>query len=479
MEKHTYEGYIRPGRVFGELYFVGVKKASTHVVKTPEGLLVIDPGMPDTMEIVFDNMRELGLDPKETKLILLSHGHYDHAGGVKAFRAIADCRVYIGRGDLAMVRGEEDTALSKDPDYRKKYSFEPDGVLKEGDTLSFGGITLRCKETPGHSAGTLSFFFEIPYEGKTYLAGMHGGVGFNTLFKAFLEKHHLPLSTREVFRKGLERAAEEPVEIFLGNHIGNNDTVGKLERVRKGDKMAFYAPEEWKEFLKNTAKMLDELEEREEKMENTIKMIMEHKIITIVRGVAKEKLIPLAEAMYKGGIRLMECTFDAKGETPDEEVAANIKILSEHFGDQMLIGSGTVLTERQVELTEKAGGRFIISPNFDPAVVRKTKAMNLVSIPGIFTPSEAVSAVQAGADFVKLFPMGALGPKYLRDLTVPLSHIRFLAVGGVNSENLREHMDAGACGFGIATEIVHKPTIEAGDFEAITQRALKLTSQLQ
>lgn len=478
MDKYAYEGYIRPGRVFGEIYFVGVRKASTHVIKTEEGLIVIDPGMPDTMEIVFDNMRELGLDPRDTKWILLSHGHYDHAGGVKAFKAISDCKVYIGEGDLAMVRGDEDTALSKDPNYRNLYSFEPDGLLKEEEPLSFGGIHLRCLATPGHSAGTMSLFFEIPFEGKLYLAGMHGGVGLNTLSKEFLEKNHLPLSTRDIFRKGLMRAAEEPVEIFLGNHIGNNDTIGKLERVRAGEKMAFYAPAEWKAFLKNTAEGLNELERKEDKMEKTIERILEHQIITIVRGVAKEKLIPLAEAMYAGGIRLMECTFNSKGETPDEEVADNIQMLAEHFGERMLIGSGTVLTERQVELTAKAGGKFIISPNFDPAIVKKTKKCNLVSIPGIFTPSEAVAAVQAGADFVKLFPMGALGPKYLKDLTVPLSHIRFLAVGGVNAENLKDHRDAGACGYGIASEIVHKPSIEKGDFEAITQRALKLTSQL-
>ena len=479
MNRADYEGYIKPGRVFGEIYFVGVKKASTHVVKTAEGLLILDPGMPETMDLVFENMRTLGLEPRDTKWILLSHGHYDHAGGVKAFKELADCKVYIGKGDLAMVRGEENTALSKDPDYRENYSFEPDEVLEGGEALSFGGLKIKCLATPGHSAGTMSYFFDLPYEGRSYRVGTHGGVGYNTLTKAFLEKNHLPLSTREIFLKGLERAAEEPVEIFLGNHIWNNGTVEKLERVRSGEKMAFYAPEDWKAFLKNTAEGLKKLEREEKIMENTINMIMEHQIITIVRGVAKEKLIPLAEAMYKGGIRLMECTFDAKGITPDEEVAENIKMLAKHFGDRMLIGSGTVLTERQVELTEKAGGKFIISPNFDPAIVKKTKKCNLVSIPGIFTPSEAVAAVQAGADFVKLFPMAALGPKYLKDLTVPLSHIRFLAVGGVNAENLKEHRDAGACGYGIASEIVHKPTIEAGDFEAITQRALKLTSQLQ
>ena len=93
-------------------------------------------------------------------------------------------------------------------------------------------------------------------------------------------------------------------------------------------------------------------------MLNTIKQIEENKIIVIVRGVAKEKLIPLAEAMYAGGIRIMECTYDATGKMPDEENAANIAMLAEHFGDRMVVGAGTVLTEKQVRLTKEAGGKF-------------------------------------------------------------------------------------------------------------------------
>ncbi|MBR4087095.1 MAG: 2-dehydro-3-deoxyphosphogluconate aldolase, partial [Clostridia bacterium] len=112
-------------------------------------------------------------------------------------------------------------------------------------------------------------------------------------------------------------------------------------------------------------------------MQTTIQQIEKNKIIVIVRGVAKEKLLPLAEAMYQGGIRLVECTYDASGKIPDEEIAENIRMLAAHFEGKMAVGAGTVLTEKQVELTQKAGGKFIISPDTNPELIAFTKKCGL------------------------------------------------------------------------------------------------------
>ena len=206
-----------------------------------------------------------------------------------------------------------------------------------------------------------------------------------------------------------------------------------------------------------------------------IEKIEENKIIVIVRGVKKEDLIPLAEAMYRGGIRLMECTYDARGRVSDEETAEGIGMLVRHFDGKMEIGAGTVLTENQVELTANAGGKFIISPDTNPEIIRKTNELGLVSIPGALTPSEVTLAHRAGADFVKLFPVGALGVKYIKDISAPLSHIKFLAVGGVSDENMSEYFSAGACGIGVGSSIVNKKLIESGNFDAITEIAKKYT----
>lgn len=207
-----------------------------------------------------------------------------------------------------------------------------------------------------------------------------------------------------------------------------------------------------------------------------IKKIEEEKIIVIVRGVKKENLIPLATAMYNGGIKLLELTYSANGSISDEETAENIRILSEHFAGKMDIGAGTVLTEKQVELTKKAGGKFIISPDSYDKVIKKTKELGLVSMPGALTPSEIQSAHRAGADFIKLFPIDNFGVSYLKAVKAPLSHIKFLAVGGVDENNMSTYLKAGVCGFGIGSNIVKKDLIEKGDFDAITKLAKKYVS---
>ncbi|MBE7052331.1 MAG: bifunctional 4-hydroxy-2-oxoglutarate aldolase/2-dehydro-3-deoxy-phosphogluconate aldolase [Ruminococcaceae bacterium] len=210
-----------------------------------------------------------------------------------------------------------------------------------------------------------------------------------------------------------------------------------------------------------------------------IEQIEKYKIITIVRGVAKEKLIHLAEAMYEGGIRLVECTYDMKGNVSDEETASYIKMLSSHFGDKMVVGAGTVLTEKQVELTREAGGKFIISPDTNVNIIKKTKQQGLVSIPGALTPSEIAMADRAGADFVKVFPVNLLGgPSYIKTISAPLSNVRLLAVNGVSAGNMTEYLEAGACGVGIGSGVVNKAKIDAGDFKAITELAKLYTCNL-
>lgn len=210
-----------------------------------------------------------------------------------------------------------------------------------------------------------------------------------------------------------------------------------------------------------------------------INKIQEEKIITILRGVPSDKLIPLAEAMYEGGIRLIECTYDASGKVKDEEIAQNIKTLSEHFEGRMFVGAGTVLTKKQVILTKKAGGKFIISPDTNSAVIKKTKKEGLVSIPGAFTPTEICVAKRAGADFVKIFPVGAIGSKYVRDVLAPLSNCKLLAVGGINENNMNEYFDAGVLGIGIGSGIVDKKAIENNDFDTITKHAKLYTDSLR
>ncbi len=213
--------------------------------------------------------------------------------------------------------------------------------------------------------------------------------------------------------------------------------------------------------------------------DNVIEAIKKERLIVIVRGVEGEKLIPLAEAMYEGGVRLLEITYSADKKVSDEETGKNIKILAEHFENRMFIGAGTVLTEEQVEIAKNSGGTFIISPDVYENVIKKTRELQMVSIPGALTATEIQTAHRAGADFIKLFPAGNLGTSYLSALSAPLSHINFLAVGGVKDNNLDEYLKAGVKGFGVSSSIVDMKKIQENDFKGITELARRYTDVLK
>ena len=205
--------------------------------------------------------------------------------------------------------------------------------------------------------------------------------------------------------------------------------------------------------------------------EEILSAVEREKIVVIVRGVKREDLIPLAEAMYAGGVRLIEITYDASGKTPHTETAESIRMLAEHFEGRMYVGAGTVLSEECVSLTHAAGGAFIISPDVNADVIRATREQGMVSMPGALTPTECMTAHRAGADFVKLFPIDNLGVGYLKAVCAPLSHLKFLAVGGVTLENIPTYKKAGAVGFGIGSAIVNKDMIARGDWAAVAEMA--------
>ena len=212
---------------------------------------------------------------------------------------------------------------------------------------------------------------------------------------------------------------------------------------------------------------------------NVIEKISENKLIVIVRGVEREKLIPLAEALYEGGVRLLEITYSANKSVADVDTAANIKLLADHFEGRMLIGAGTVLSEEQVELTAKAGGKFIISPDTNERVIKKTCELGLVSIPGALTPTEIQSAHSFGADFVKLFPITNMGTAYVKAVKAPLSHIKLLAVGGINATNAADFIKSGVCGIGAGGNLVNTEWINAGEWDKITALASEFIKNIR
>lgn len=201
-----------------------------------------------------------------------------------------------------------------------------------------------------------------------------------------------------------------------------------------------------------------------------IEKLREKKIAAIVRGLPVDTVLNVVRALYDGGIRFVEVTFSQNSLTCIEDTSRAIAAIAQNYTD-LYVGAGTVITMEQLRAAYRAGARYIISPNTDVELIRKTKELGLLSMPGAMTSSEIVDAHKAGADFVKLFPTDNLGASYIKAIRAPLSHIPMLAVGGVDDENMEEFYKAGVCGFGIGGNIVNKKLIEAGDFPGLAELA--------
>jgi Entner-Doudoroff aldolase len=212
--------------------------------------------------------------------------------------------------------------------------------------------------------------------------------------------------------------------------------------------------------------------------QETIEQIIKNKIIVIMRTVNTELLLPTVKALYDGGIRLVEVTFDQSGTFHPSHTAKQIGALNETFGDHMLIGAGTVLTEEQVLYAYEAGAKYIISPNTDRHVIEKTVSLDMVSIPGAMTPSEIQNAHLYGADLIKVFPAGVVGEAFFKDTLAPLSHVKLIATGGIDVNNFKAFLKAGAVGAGIGSGLVKKELMNAGKFEEITLLAKQFCEQI-
>jgi 2-dehydro-3-deoxyphosphogluconate aldolase/(4S)-4-hydroxy-2-oxoglutarate aldolase len=199
-------------------------------------------------------------------------------------------------------------------------------------------------------------------------------------------------------------------------------------------------------------------------------------IIAISRGNYGEGLVRAAEALVKGGVKAVEVTFE---QDKDPEITAEaIRSLVDAFGEKIAVGAGTVLTAAQLQTAKQAGARYIVSPNSDEKLITETKRLGLGSIPGAMTPTEIVRASDAGADIVKIFPAGVLGPAYFSAVTTPLAHIRCAAVAGITPENIAAFKKAGACAFGISSTLFNKKLIASKRFDEITAAAAAFTSAL-
>lgn len=236
-------GLLKPFHILKGISFVGTYQASVHLIDTGEGLVMIDTGYLNTFYWIVNGIYTLGYKPSDVKYIILTHWHGDHVEGVKPMLTIApNAKTIIGVRD--------DRILSE------QYGIIPDLVVKDGDIVTCGKVNFRFVETPGHTVGTMSVFFDYTEDGRIYHVGMFGGAGRKTLSPDHADYYQG--AENEYFRS-LERLKSEKVDLFLGNHCWNNDTDGKAIAMETDpDRNPFVDEREFYRFLDFCRKDLED-----------------------------------------------------------------------------------------------------------------------------------------------------------------------------------------------------------------------------
>ena len=231
-------GEMTPFRIFGNTYFVGAYQASSHLIDTGDGLILIDTGYAETTHLVLDSIYRLGFDPRDIKYIINTHWHNDHTAATAALAYLSGAKALIGRDDAE----------------RATRYFTPDVLIDDGDTLTLGRTTIRFMHTPGHTKGTVSIFYDETDGERTYRVGMFGGAGLNTLIPGRFEFD----GCQEAYFASLARLKGERVDIFLGNHTWNNGTYEKYKKLEETGENDFIDPTLWPRFLDEYKHRLEE-----------------------------------------------------------------------------------------------------------------------------------------------------------------------------------------------------------------------------
>ena len=204
---------------------------------------------------------------------------------------------------------------------------------------------------------------------------------------------------------------------------------------------------------------------------NPLAHILEHKVVAIVRGADPKSLLRIARALHAGGVRMMEVTLNSPG------ALASIEEIAGAMDGQLLVGAGTVLDPETARAALLAGAKYIISPTLNKKTIRMTKRYGAVSIPGAYTATEILKAYEYGGDIIKVFPAGAGGASYFKDIAGPLPFIPLMPTGGVSLDNIKGFRDAGAAAFGLGSALVDTRQAVTDEYLAqLTERARRFVA---
>ncbi|MCA9087304.1 MAG: bifunctional 4-hydroxy-2-oxoglutarate aldolase/2-dehydro-3-deoxy-phosphogluconate aldolase [Planctomycetaceae bacterium] len=204
-----------------------------------------------------------------------------------------------------------------------------------------------------------------------------------------------------------------------------------------------------------------------------LQRVLDLGLVAIIRAPSGEQLVQVAEALLAGGIDVLEVTFTVPG------ILDILKEIRAALGDRILLGAGTVLDPETARAAILAGAEFIVTPTVNPDVIRMCHRYDKLVMAGAFTPTEILTAWDAGADIVKLFPADIGGPSYLKTIHGPLPQVRLLPTGGVNLNTLKDFVDAGACAVGLGSALVEKAALANGDMMRVQTQAAAFVRQMQ
>ncbi len=193
-------------------------------------------------------------------------------------------------------------------------------------------------------------------------------------------------------------------------------------------------------------------------------------IIAVVRAQKAEQVIPLSEALLAGGVNVVEITM-----TTPNAIAA-IREARQKIGERALIGVGTVLDAKTCKEALEAGAEFVVTPICRTELVALAHAVDRPIMLGAYTPTEAQTAHEAGADFIKIFPADTLGPGYMKALRAPLPHLRLVPTGGVDARNVGEFLKAGCAAVGVGSSLVSAKLLQEANWQELAQKTRELVS---
>ena len=233
-----------------DLFYVGNRDVSCHLIRSAKGWVLLDTAFAHTTYLLTESLRTVGVEPADIVLILHSHGHVDHCGATRRMQELSGAEIALGAADVQTV--EQGTPLTcAEYIYGIPFfeTFSVDRPLNHGDTIDLGDRLVQCHHTPGHSPGVITYTFDLEVGGETLTAGVFGGPGLWTLMDEHRHEQGYE-GNREDFAKSLDYLGTLDVDLWLGAHPSQNDTLGKYERIAEdGQPNPFIDPDGWRMFI--------------------------------------------------------------------------------------------------------------------------------------------------------------------------------------------------------------------------------------